>query len=208
MIRRFVLALALVSSVAHADKLTFDPDTIYKAPLGSSPAAGPAGAPVTIVYWSDFSCGYCYRVQPTLDTLDRLFPGQIRWVHRTLPLDEDETIAAEASLAAAAQGQFLPMNDRLYSLAGHVDRAAVELIARELGLDMVQFRADLDTRRYRNQVFADAGDARALGVSGTPTFFINGRAVHGAQPLKVFVDVVDQELARAQTTHASYDQLV
>jgi protein-disulfide isomerase len=208
MIRRFVLALALVSSVAHADKLTFDPDTIYKAPLGSSPAAGPAGAPVTIVYWSDFSCGYCYRVQPTLDTLDRLFPGQIRWVHRTLPLDEDETVAAEASLAAAAQGQFLPMNDRLYSLAGHVDRAAVELIARELGLDMVRFRADLDARTYRNQVFSDAADARALGVSGTPTFFVNGRAVHGAQPLKVFVDVVDQELARAQTTHASYDQLV
>jgi len=204
-----VVAFALCVSTARADgRLVFDPQTIYKAPLGTAPADGPADAPVTIVYWSDFACGYCYRVQVTLDTLNRMYPGQLRWVHRTLPLDADETVGAEASLAAAAQGQFRPMNDRLYALAGRVDRAAVELIARELGLDMVRFRADLDTGAYRAQIVADTTDAHNLGVSGTPTFFINGRPVHGAQGLKVFVDVVDEELARAGSTKGGYDQLV
>lgn len=210
----FALLLALVcvglgATTAHADgRLTFDPDTIYKVPRGASPSEGPADAPITIVAWSDFACGYCYKVQPTLDTLNRMFPGQLRWVHRTLPLDEDETTGAEAAIAAAAQGRFKPMSDRMYAISGRIDRAGVELIARELGLDMVRFRADLDARTYRSQIEADTADARALGVSGTPTFFVNGRPVHGNQPLKVFVDAVEHELARAQTTSGGYDALV
>jgi protein-disulfide isomerase len=213
MIVRFVLVLAVLagagtSSPARAGKLNFDPATVYNVPRGASPADGPLDAPVTIVAWSDFACGYCYRVQPTLDTLNKLFPGQLRWIHRTLPLDDDETTSAEAALAAAAQGKFRPMSDRLYAMGGRVDRAGIELIARELGLDMVRFRADLDTAVYRPQITADALDARKLGVSGTPSFFINGRPVHGNQPLRVFADVVDEELARAQATTGDYVALV
>jgi protein-disulfide isomerase len=123
-------------------------------------------------------------------------------VHRTLPLDEDYTLAAEASLAAAAQGKFRPMHSRLFALRGRVTRAEAELTARQLGLDMIRFRADLDAGTYRGEVRSDAKDAEKLGVTGTPTFFINGRPVHGNQPLKVFVDVVDEELARAQAASA------
>jgi len=206
------ILLAVVAGLgmpAHAQgKLSFDPQTIYKVPRGASPADGPADAPVTIVAWSDFACGYCYRVQPTLDTLNTLFPGQLRWVHRTLPLDDDETTTAEAALAARAQGAFRPMSDRLYAMGGRVDRAGAELVARELGLDMVRFRADLDTAVFRPQIVADAADARTLGVTGTPSFFINGRPVHGNQPLRVFAEVVDEELARAAGTDGDYDALV
>lgn len=203
---RLVLGCALLASAtAHAHP-SFDPDTIYKVPRGHAPADGPADAPVTIVAWSDYACGYCNKVQHTLEQLARLFPGQLRWVHRTLPLDEDNTLTAEAALAAAAQGRFLPMNDRLYGVHGMVDRPAVELIASELGLDMVRFRADLDTHVYRAQIQTDITDAHALGVSGTPEFFINGRSVHGNQPLSVFVRVVEQELARAGKS--DYDTLV
>ncbi len=206
---RALLVLVMLATSAHAQgKLSFDAATIYKVPRGASPADGPETAPVTIVAWSDFACGYCYRVQTTLDTLNKLFPGQLRWVHRTLPLDDDQTTSAEAALAARAQGAFRPMSDRLYAMGGRVDRAGVELIARELGLDMVRFRADLDTAVYRPQIVADELDARRLGVTGTPAFFINGRPVHGNQPLRVFAEVVDQELARAATTSADYDSLV
>jgi protein-disulfide isomerase len=125
----------------------FDRATIYKVPRGSSPAIGPADAPVTIVAWSDHACGYCSRVQGTLEQVDRLFPAQLRWVHRTLPLDEDETTAAEAALAAAAQGRFRAMNERLYAAGGRVDRNAGDMLARQLGRDMVAFRADLDRHR-------------------------------------------------------------
>jgi len=200
--RLVVLAVALLATLvtgatsAHA-QLSFDPKVVYNIPRGTAHADGPADAPITIVVWSDYACGYCARVQGTLDQLQRLFPGQLRWVHRTLPLDEDYTLAAEASLAAAAQGKFRPMHDRLFALRGRVTRAEAELVARELGLDMIRFRADLDAGTYRGEVRSDSKDAEKLGIAGTPTFFINGRPVHGNQPLKIFVDTVEEELARA-----------
>ncbi|MBA3453614.1 MAG: thioredoxin domain-containing protein [Deltaproteobacteria bacterium] len=206
---RALFVLAMLAASAHAQsKLSFDAATVYKIPRGESPVEGPEDAPVTIVAWSDFACGYCYRVQPTLDVLNKVFPGQLRWVHRTLPLDDDNTTTAEAALAARAQGKFRPMSDRLYAMGGRVDRAGAELAARELGLDMVQFRADLDTAAYRPQIVADAADARKLGITGTPTFFVNGRPVHGAQPLRVFAQVVDEELVRAAATSGDYEALV
>ena len=207
--RAVVLGVLFAASIASADgKLGFDPQTVYKVPRGAAPADGPAEAPITIVTWSDFACGHCYRVQPTLDALNKLYPEQLRWVHRTLPLDDDDTTAAEASLAAAAQGRYRPMSDRLYAMGGRVDRAAVELIARELGLDMVRFRADLDARTHRDAIAADVVEARRLGVTGTPTFFINGRPIIGSQSLKVFADVVDEELARVASTPGDYDAMV
>ncbi|MFN0250350.1 MAG: DsbA family protein [Kofleriaceae bacterium] len=207
---RVALVVAIVAWApgAHAQKRGFDPAGVYQVPRGASPASGPVDAPITIVSWSDHACGYCYRVQSTLAAIDELYPRMIRWVHRTLPLDEDQTITAEATLAAAAQGAFVPMSDRIYAVAGRVDRTGVELIARELGLDMVRFRADLDTRVYRAQITADEEDAKKLGLSGTPAFFINGRPIHGNQPLKIFVDTIDEELARAKTTSGGYDALV
>ena len=197
-----VLAAVSVTTVAHADTVTqqapanasFDPETIYNVPRGDAPSEGPHEAPITIVDWSDYACGFCNRVQDTLDRLDRLYPGQIRWVHRELPADEDNPLAAEAARAAAAQGRFRPMHDRLFALHGRVDRAGVELIARELGLDMIRFRGDLDAGTYRASIGRDITDAFHLGITGTPTLFVNGRVVHGNQPLKVFADVVDEEL--------------
>lgn len=209
--RPVVCAILLSVAVAHAGgtsqtapaRFSFDPGVIYKVPRGHGPAEGPADALLTVVDWSDYACGYCNRAQETLDRLDRLYPGQIRWVHRILPLDDDNTVAAEATLAAAAQGRFRPMHDRLYAVRGHVDRAAVEMIAQELGLDMIAFRAALDAGTYRPQVIEDIRDAQAIGVTGTPTFFINGHVVHGAAPLSVFAAVADQELARAFTIAAA-----
>ncbi len=210
--RRAVLAALVVwCGVAHADAVTqtspgsasFDAKTVYKIPRGNGPTEGPADAPITIVDWSDYACGYCNRVQDTLDRLDRLYPGLIRWVHRTLPLDDDNTVAAEAALAAAAQGRFRPMHARMYALHGRVDRLDVELVARELGLDMIRFRGDLDAGTYRRTIASDVEDARRVGINGTPTFFVNGRPVHGSQPLKVFADVVDEELARATAVRAT-----
>jgi protein-disulfide isomerase len=198
----------LAPAAARAQRLTFDPAAIYRVPRGASPAEGPADAPITIVMWSDHTCGFCFRAQHTLEALAQLYPGQLRLVHRWLPLDRDHTIAAEAALAAAAQGRFRPMNDRIYAAAGRIDRAGLELFARELGLDMVRFRADLDTGRHRAQIEADTKDAVALGLTGTPVFFINGRALPGSQPLKAFAELVDEELVRAAAEGVGHDALV
>jgi protein-disulfide isomerase len=201
--RLWIVALVATAAVAFApgraaaELRGFDPDTVYKVPVGAAPQRGPASAPVTIVAWSDFACRFCNRVEATLEQLDRLYPGQLRWVFRHLPLDPDDPLAAEASLAAAAQGRFWPMKARLFALRGKVDRPIVEMIAGELGLDLVRFRGDLDAGAYRAQVAADVAAAQALGVTGTPTFFVNGRPIRGNQALGTFTAVVDAELARA-----------
>src|SRR5512140_1681743 len=170
--RRAVLVLLAVTGVARGEAIqqqspanaSFDPKTVYRIPRGVAPTEGPADAPITIVDWSDYACGYCNRVQDTLDRLDRLYPGLIRWVHRGLPLDDDNTIALEAALAANAQGRFRPMHAKLYALHGQVDRGDVELVARELGLDMLAFRHALDAGVYRSAIGADVIAARQLGV--------------------------------------------
>src|SRR5690606_29259065 len=90
--RRWLLVSLLVAAAtpAHAGQLGFDPAQVYKIPRGTgAPTEGPADAPITIVVWSDYACGYCNRVQGTLAKLEHLYPGQLRWVHRTLPLDEN-----------------------------------------------------------------------------------------------------------------------
>jgi len=208
-----VFLLALAARPAAADPRGFDPDAVYRIPVGDGPRRGAETAPITIVEWSDFACKFCNRIRPTLEQLERLYPGKLRWAYRHLPLDDDDTLAAEASLAAAAQGRFWPMHDRLFAVHGQVDRAAVELYAAELGLDLGRFRADLDSGAFRARVAADADTARLLGIAGTPTFFVNGRAVRGAQPLQVFVRVVEEELARVESARksggaADYDALV
>ncbi len=214
LVRAFIGLTLLGAVSASGERVGFDPKAVYKIPRGASAAAeGRSDAPITVVVWSDYACSFCSRVQTTLGKLDHLYPDQIRWIHRVLPLDEDYTLAAEAALAAAAQSRFRPMHERLFALRGRVTRAEAELVARELGLDMIRFRADLDVGTYRDAIRADAQDAEQLGITGTPTFFVNGRPVHGNQPLRVFADVVDEELARADKLGASrpadlYDALV
>ena len=210
--RRLVLIAASLLTIMAMGRRTealpaFDPNVVYRVPLGDAAAAakGDPHALITIVEWSDFICRYCNHVEAKLEQVERLYPGQIRWVYRHFPLaGDDGTLGAQASFAAAAQGKFWPMHDRLFAVEGRIDRAAVELIATDLGLDMVRFRGELDAGTYRNAVEADADAARALGVTGTPTFFVNGRAIHGNQPLSVFVKVIDEETARARTMVASH----
>ncbi len=198
------LSIGATSGTASAQPRGFDPDAVYAVPLADSARRGPDDALLTIVEFSDFGCRYCIRAQHTLEQLERLYPGQVRWVFRHFPLDEDEgTLAAEAAVAATNQGKFWPMHDRLFAVRGQVDRAAVELYAAELGLDLTRFRHDLDSGAARKVVLRDWQDGVRLGISGTPAFFVNGRALHGARPLAAFSRVVIQELKRARDAAAA-----
>ncbi len=199
-----LLTVGAGAGPAAAQPRGFDPDAVYAVPLGDSPRRGPDDALLTIVEFSDFGCRFCVRSQAVLAQLERLYPGQIRWVFRHFPLDEDDgTLAAEAATAAGLQGRFWPMHDRLFEVRGQVDRVAVELYAAELGLDLARFRADLDRGAAREVVLADWRDGVRLGISGTPAFFVNGRALHGARPVAAFAQVIGQELVRAREAAAA-----
>ncbi|MFO3796321.1 MAG: DsbA family protein, partial [Anaerolineales bacterium] len=161
------------------------------------PSLGPKDAPIVIVEFSDFQCPYCQRFhRQTFEALMAAYPGKIRFVYRNLPLTTihpQAFPAAEASLCAHEQGAFWPYHDRLFQ--GELGETAYLHYAQELNLDVKRFQQCLQERRYRDFIEKDMEFAINLGVRSTPTFFINGIALVGAQPLEVFRDVIDRELA-------------
>ena len=103
-----------------------------------------------------------------------------------LPFHDHARAMAKAAVAADAQGRFWPMHDRLFALTGVVDCAAFDGVARDLGLDVARFDRDMDDPSLDARIDADDADAKGLAVTGTPTFFVNGHRVTGAQPAAVF----------------------
>jgi len=143
---------------------------------------GNPDAPVTLVEYGDYECPYCGHAAPTIDALLEHFPDELRYVWRHLPLTDvhpNGQMAAEAAEAAAAQGRFWDMHDRLLSHQDELSPIDLYGHANALGLDLDQFKEDVWKRRHAARVAEDVQSADASGVSGTPTFFINGRRHHG-----------------------------
>ncbi|HYO52150.1 DsbA family protein [Archangium sp.] len=166
--------------------------------VGNAPARGPKNAPVTIVAFSDFECPFCGRVVPTLKQIEDEYKGKVRvaFKHQPLPFHANAKPAAAAAMAAHEQGKFWEYHDKLFANQRALDRASLEKYAQELGLNMGQFKAALDSNKYDAQVTADMSEATRVGVNGTPTFFINGRSVVGAQPVEAFKRIIDEELKK------------
>jgi protein-disulfide isomerase len=164
-----------------------------------APAFGPQFAKVTIVEWSDFQCPYCSQAAPTVEKLRQTYGNDVRFVFRNLPLPmhPNAHIAAQAAMAANAQGKFWPMHDRLFADQKALDRASLERTAESLGLDMTRFRTDIDSADVKARIEADMRAASDVGVHGTPTLFVNGRVSSGAPTWDAFKAQIDQEIAKA-----------
>lgn len=173
--------------------------TRYDVPIDDDPIKGPEDAAITIIEFSDFECPYCRRWHE--DVYSRLFEdygGQVRLVYRDFPLysiHPNAIPAAEAANCANEQGAFWEFHDKLFGGELELSSKAYEQYAEELNLDMTDFKECVDTRKYRDEVQADYTYASQLGVNSTPTFFLNGIALVGAQPYEVFQQVIDKELA-------------
>jgi protein-disulfide isomerase len=178
-----------------------DRAALYRVGLGlPGHQSGPDDALVTIVVWSDFQCPYCARQAPVLSRIRERYKNQVRVVYRhfAMAFHRDAALAAEAAVAAAAQGKFWAFHDQVFAGFGHLERADLERFAQAAGLDLTAFRAALDDRRYHDAITAEAAAAEALGVDGTPTMFINGSPVGGARDEDTLARLVDAHLARAQ----------
>ena len=171
--------------------------------LKGAPLKGAENALVTIVEYSDFECPFCGRVNPTLkqvfDTPE--YAGKVRVIfkHNPLPFHKNAPLAAEASLAAHAQGKFWEMHDKLFDNMKALTRPDLEKYATEIGLDMVKFKEALDKNTYKDAVAKDLADAGKAGVKGTPHFLVNGKAISGAQPFDAFKTVIDTEIKEMET---------
>ena len=158
---------------------------------------GPLRATVTIVEYGDFQCPYCGRAEPSIREL--LANIEVRFVWRHLPLSDvhpQAQLAAEAAEAAGAQDAFWPMHDLLLHHQDQLRAPELSRYASELGLDVQRFDRDLRTRAFRTRVEDDVLSADLSGVSGTPTFFINGQRHYGAydfETLRAAVQAAHEE---------------
>ena len=161
------------------------------------PAIGPADAPLTLVVFSDFQCPYSKKATVFLREVLQRFGDDVRVVYKHNPLGfhKDAIPAAEASLAAHAQGRFWEMHDALYNHQDHLSTRDLETHAAAAGLDLDRFRADMASHRFRAAVEADLDLASKLGVQGTPNIFVNGRLLRGAHDLADVEEVLAEELA-------------
>jgi protein-disulfide isomerase len=164
--------------------------------IDGSPTRGPANAAVTLVEFSDFQCSYCARVTPALDQLEREYPKQVRRVfkHFPLPMHPQARDAHRAAVAAAEQGRFWEMHEKIFAQPNAVDRKTLTGYAGALGLDVAKFEQALDSPKVEQRVQADITEGQRIGVRGTPTLVINGRVLPGALPFEALKAQVEQLL--------------
>jgi protein-disulfide isomerase len=167
--------------------------------VGDAPSKGPASAKVVVVEFGDFECPYCGEEEPIVTQMLTDYEGRIRFVFKEFPLASIHPyaeLAAEAALAANAQGKFWPYHDALYANQTALSRSSLDKYATDVGLDLTKFDAALDNGTFASAVAADVAQGTTLGVGGTPTFFINGIAVVGAVPYSDLQSVIDAQLAK------------
>jgi protein-disulfide isomerase len=165
-----------------------------------SPFLGPDKAPVVIQVYSDLECPFCGRAHPTVQKLLQDFPGKIKlvWRHYPLPFHSHAKLAAQAAEEAKAQrgnAGFWQMVELLFQNQEHLTRTDLEGYAGKLGLDLPSFQQALDDGRHLQKLDADEQARIALDVQGTPTFFVNGYKLSGAQPYPAFERVVRRALS-------------
>jgi protein-disulfide isomerase len=175
-----------------------DPNKRYDIAVGAH-VRGPADAKVTIVEWSDFQCPFCKRSRPTIEQIEKEYGDQVRVSFRHLPLDFHQKAGAAHAAAAAAgeQGKFWEMHDKIFDNQQQMSEQKYEEWAGEMGMDVEQFKRDVASAEVKATIDKDKKEAAALGVTGTPAFFVNGRYIRGAQPFPTFKVMIDEELERS-----------
>lgn len=180
-----------------------DPAAVYRVPVDKEPQRGPEDALVTIVEVSDFECPFCARVEPTMTQIVEKYGRDVRvvWFNNPLPFHSNAGPAAQAALEAFAQGgnaKFWKMHALLFEHQSELSRDNLEKYAKELGLNLPKFKKALDEKVHQPAIDKQQALARSLGANGTPSFFINGRNLRGAQPFEAFAAVIDEELKKAK----------
>ena len=166
-----------------------------------APSKGDPKAPVTLIKFEDFQCPFCKQVQPTFLKLLEKYDGKLRLVHKDLPLDSihpQARQAAEAARCADEQGKFWEYHNLLYDKAPKFGLVELKTYAEEVGLEVESFRSCYNTGKYKKLVQRDYNEGADLGITGTPTFFINGREFSGNQPVEAFSAIIEEELARVK----------
>jgi protein-disulfide isomerase len=197
-----------------------DTKTVFRIPVGKSPVLGNPNALVTLVEFSDFQCPYCARVEPTLKAIRDKYGDKVRivWKNEPLPFHPWAEPAAQAALQVRAErgdAAFWRMHDALFASQSELAEAVLVKLATEAGARAESVRKAIAGHTHAREIEADLDLADDFDAGGTPTFFVNGRRLVGAQPPEAFASILDEEIARAQDLLAKgtrsgdlYDALV
>jgi protein-disulfide isomerase len=161
------------------------------------PELGPKDAPVTIVEFGDFQCPYCRKAEDSIKEVRNKYGDKVRLIYMDFPLSfhPNAQPAAEAAHCAGDQGKFWQFHDAVFNAQPNIAAPDLKAAAAKLGIDMQKFSQCLDAHKHLSAVQQDQQQGTALGVDGTPAFFINGRFLSGAVPAPEFEEIIDEELA-------------
>jgi len=171
----------------------FDADHIRNVPIADSPTRGSTAAPIVMVEFADFTCPHCQALAPSLDKFLDDHKDEVLFAYKFMPLDgpghERAQPAARAAWAAKMQGKFWQMHEKLFSNPEHLEQGDFEQYAKDLGLDVAKFRADMQSQATTDKLAADRKLADSLDVHGTPTIYIDGREYDRSQSLEDWIDL-------------------
>jgi protein-disulfide isomerase len=180
-------------------RMLSEPPRFEVAVANTDPSTGSASAPVTIVEFSDYQCPFCQRLEPTMKRILDTYGDQVRLVWKDFPLTAihpHAVAAAESAHCAGDQGRFWDYADRLFANQRALQPSDLKKYAADLGLDAAKFDRCLDGSKYSQRVQESLAEGARLGLNSTPTLFVNGRMLSGAQPFAAVAALVDDELAR------------
>ncbi len=162
---------------------------------GQNFSTGPSDPLITIVEFADFGCPICARTFSTIREIGTKYSDRVKIIFRNYPvITENSVDLALAAHCAGAQGKFWEMHDALYLYQGITSREDIVALAERIGVDRNELIDCLDAQTYLPLISADAADAEALGITGTPTWFINGRRLSGDVPRTYFLNIIDEML--------------
>lgn len=190
--------LILTSSTSKTLKI-IQVDFIYNIVLDGLPFKGPADAVVTIAVFDDYQWPYCARLEPLLQQVLDKYPENVKLVVKHFPLANHKYAhkAATAALAANVQGKFWEFHNKLFNNYNVINDAKIQDIAKELGIDMEKFNKDMRSPAIKSLIDRDMSNGKEIGIRGTPTIFINGKALKN-RSLQGIYQVIEAEVKKTR----------
>src|SRR5262249_40122723 len=171
------------------------PPLISMVPIrDDDPSRGPVFAKVTIVEFSDFQCPFCGRAYPIIEEVLQAYPTNVRlvWKHEPLAFHANAYPSAEAVEAAREQGKFWDMYSLMFTHQAQLSSAKYQEWAKAIGLDLEKFNQSIGQHKNKNRIDQDMKLADSVGVTGTPTFYVNGKMMVGSPPLNGWKNIIDE----------------
>lgn len=197
-----VKAIKTAAPAAAPGRPAIDPNKVYDIPVGDSAAKGATSGKVTIIEFSDYQCPFCAQANTLATDVVKAYPDDVKFVYKQFPLTSihpNALPASKAALAAGKQGKYWEMHEILFANSRNLGPDQLEGYAKQVpGLDVEKWKTDMNDPAIAKQVDAEMAEARAAGVTGTPTFFVNGKRVmnRSLDGFKQMIDAAKTEPAK------------